>query len=256
MMEPWRTAITISDEKNIFICGYDVASLMAQATFTDTIFLLHQRRLPARDERRLFDAILIGVSDHGPAAPSAAAARLVASGNRQSLEASVAAGVLAIGDAHGGAGYECMQMIREGLDLARREAIPVAEAAQRRVSSTKAAGKRLPGLGHRVHTEDPRTRVLFGMTQASGLAGEGIAFMQALEDAAQRQIRPLPINVDGAIAAVLHDLGFLPPVAKLIFIIGRVAGLTAQVMEEHTREKPMRVRIPVIYDGPPPRGAF
>ena len=63
----------------------------------------------------------------------------------------------------------------------------------------------------------------------------------------------MPINIDGALSAVLHDLGFLPPVGKLIFIIGRVAGVTAHVMEEHTREKPMRVRIPVNYDGPIPR---
>ena len=104
-MEPWRTGITTSDEKSIFIRGYDVTSLMQQATFTETIFLLHQGRLPAKEERALFDAILIGVSDHGPAAPSAAAARIVASGNRRSLEAAVAAGVLAMGDAHGGAAY-------------------------------------------------------------------------------------------------------------------------------------------------------
>src|SRR5512136_1522582 len=107
-MEPWRTAITTSDEKSIFIRGFDVTALMVQATFADTIYLLHQGRLPTPDERRLIDAILIGVSDHGPAAPSAAAARIVASGNRKSLEAAVAAGVLAMGDAHGGAAADCM----------------------------------------------------------------------------------------------------------------------------------------------------
>ena len=40
--------------------------------------------------------------------------------------------------------------------------------------------------------------------------------------------------------------------AKLIFMIGRVAGLTAQVTEEYTREKPMRIKVPVVYDGSPP----
>ena len=251
-MEPWRTAITTSDEKSIFIRGFDVASLMLQATFADTMYLLHQGRLPTPDERRLIDAILIGVSDHGPAAPSAAAARIVASGNRQSLEAAIAAGVLAIGDAHGGAGYECMHMIGEGLETARRENLSLEDAAFRTAASAKAEKKRLPGMGHRIHTEDPRTRVLFNLARERGLAGNGIAFMQALEEAAGRLIRPLPVNVDGALAAVLYDLGFHPAAAKLIFIIGRVAGLTAQVMEEYAREKPMRVRIPVAYDGPPP----
>ena len=61
-MEPWRTGITTSDEKSIFIRGYDVTSLMQQATFTETIFLLHQGRLPTKEERALFDAIFNGIS--------------------------------------------------------------------------------------------------------------------------------------------------------------------------------------------------
>jgi citrate synthase len=252
-MEPWKTAITTSDEKSIYIRGYDIASLMTQSTFTDTIYLLHQGRLPTKAERALFDAILIGVSDHGPAAPSAAAARIVASGNRKSLEAAVAAGVLAIGDAHGGAASDCMQMILDGIELSRRDSISIKEAAQRVADHAKSEMRRLPGIGHRVHTEDPRTKVLFNMAREHGLARVGIAFMQALEEAAREQIRPLPINIDGALSAVLVDLGFPPPVGKMVFIIGRVTGLTAQVMEEHLREKPMRIRIPVLYDGPPPR---
>lgn len=252
-MEPWKTGITTSDETSLLIHGYDVASLMTQKTFTDIIYLLHQGRIPRSEERRLLDAILIGVSDHGPSAPSAAAARIVASGNRRSLEASVAAGVLAMGDAHGGAACECVQMIGEGIGLARRESISIKETAQRQAAKAKADHQRLPGLGHRVHTTDPRTHVLFTMARKYNLAGDGIAFMEALEEAARAQIKSLPINIDGALSAVLYDLGFSPEIAKLIFIIGRVAGVTAQVMEEYTREKPMRVRIPVSYDGPPPR---
>ena len=252
-MKPWKTGITTSDETSLFIHGYDISSLMTQKTFTDVIYLLHQGRLPTKEERNLLDAILMGVSDHGPSAPSAAAARIVASGNRRSLEASVAAGVLAMGDAHGGAAYECVQMIGEGIDLARRESISIKEAGQRRAERAKTKHQRLPGLGHRVHTIDPRTRVLFTMAREYNLAGDGIAFMEALEEAAREKIRSLPINIDGALSAVLFDLGFSPEVAKLIFIIGRVAGVTAQVMEEYTREKPMRVHIPVVYDGPPPR---
>jgi citrate synthase len=252
-MEPWRSAITTSDEKNIFIRGYDVAALMKRASFTDTIYLLHQGRLPTQAERRLLDAILIGVSDHGPAAPSAAAARMVASGNRQSLEACVAAGVLAMGDAHGGAAYECMQMIAQGIELARSESISIRDAAQRLVALAKSRQKRIPGMGHRVHTEDPRARVLFEMAREYNLAGAGIEFTEALERSVREQIRPLPINIDGALSAVLHDLGFLPQAGKLVFIIGRVAGVSAQIIEEYAREKPMRIRIPVEYDGPPPR---
>src|SRR5579862_8652050 len=136
-MEPWRTAIATSDAENIWIRGYDIAALMKEATFVDTIYLLHRGRLPDRNERRLLDAILIAVADHGAGAPSCAAARLVASGNRQSLSAAIAAGVLAIGDEHGGAGSASMEMIHSGVERARHEAISLAEAAARTVEEAK-----------------------------------------------------------------------------------------------------------------------
>jgi citrate synthase len=253
-LEPWKTAISDADATHIWFRGHDITTLMTGASFTDTVFLLHQARLPTPGERRLLDAILIGVADHGPGSPSAASARIVASGNRQAPEAAVAAGVLAIGDKHAGAAEDCMERISEGLALVRAEGLSLEAVADRIVSQAKAEGVRLPGFGHRVHTAiDPRTDVLFGLAREHGLAKDGIRFVQALERSIARQIKPLPINIDGSLAAVLFDLGLPPMLGKFIFIIGRVAGLTAQVMEEYARERPMRVRIPVTYDGPPPR---
>lgn len=252
-MEPWKTAINNSDEKSIWIRGQDITGLMAGSSFTDVIFLLHHGRSPSIDERRLLDAILIGVADHGPGSPSAAASRVVASGNRQAPEAAVSAGVLAIGDMHAGAGLACMRMILVGLELCRIESLSIAEAAARIVDETRKRKERLPGFGHRVHTTDPRTGVLFGMARETKLAGKGIEFVTAVEAAAREKIKPLPINIDGALAAVLYDLGFEPLFAKLVFIIGRVAGLSAQVMEEYSRERAMRIKIPVRYDGVPPQ---
>jgi citrate synthase len=252
-LEPWKTALSSANENNIWIRGQEMTTLMAKSSFTEVVFLLHQGRAPSADERRLLDAILIAVSDHGPGSPSAATSRLVASANRQAPEAAVAAGVLAIGDMHAGAGLACMHLIEAGLEMCRNEKISLAEAARRTVDQVKQKKERLPGFGHRVHSQDPRTAVLFDMARKSKLAGDGIAFVSEVETAAREKIKPLPINVDGALAAVLHDLGFPPLFAKLVFIIGRVAGLTAQVMEEYTRERPMRIKIPVTYDGIPPQ---
>src|SRR5438445_13385922 len=114
-MEPWRTAIVDAGPTHLRVRGHDVLELMQHATFADLIFLLHHERLPSTGERRLLDAILIGVADHGAGAPSCAAARLAASGNRQSLSAAIAAGILTIGDEHGGAGSGCMELIAEGI---------------------------------------------------------------------------------------------------------------------------------------------
>jgi citrate synthase len=253
-MEAWRTAIATSDETHIWNHGYEVTSLMTHAGFSDSIFLLHRGRLPTDGERRLLDAILVGVADHGAGAPSCAAARLVASGNRQSFSAAIAAGVLAIGDEHGGAGMACMEMIAAGVEFAGRETVSIENAARHTVETWRQHRKRLPGLGHRVHsTIDPRTEVLYSMAREAGISANGVAFMEALQRHACEIVKPISINIDGALAAVLYDMGFASSFGMLVFIIGRVAGISAEVAEEYTREKAMRIRIPVTYDGVAPR---
>jgi citrate synthase len=252
-IEPWRTAIVDARDGHIRIRGYDIATLMTGKTFTDTIFLLHRGELPTPAERRILDAILTAIADHGSGAPSCATARLAASGNRQSLSAAVAAGILAVGDDHGGAGSGCMELIVEGLALARERSLSFDDAARQLVARTREQGRRLPGFGHRVHHTDPRTAILLDLARAGGVTGDGVAFIHSMERAIEEMVKRLPLNVDGALAAVLHDMGFTPPFGRLVFLIGRVAGLTAEVAEELSRERPMRIRIPVEYDGTAPR---
>lgn len=252
-MDPLRTAIVDAGPTHLRVRGHDVLQLMQHATFTDLIFLLHHTRLPAPEERRLMDAILIGGADHGPGAPSCAAARLAASGNRQSPSAAIAAGVATIGDEHGGAGALCMELLATGIARADGDPARFDDEAARLVDEAVARKTRLPGFGHRVHSAiDPRVDVLFTLAKEGGRAGSGIAFSRALESAIAARIKPIPLNIDGALAAILHDLGFPPLVGKLIFVVSRVAGLSAEVLEEYTREKPMRIKFDVQYDGPEP----
>ena len=237
MVEPWRTGITTYDEKNIWVRGYEVGSLMQGATFAETIFLLHAGRMPSKEEGKLLDAILISSADHGPGSPSAATARLACSGNRGSVSSAIAAGILAIGDQHGGAGMACMEVIAEGVALARSKSLTLDDAAESLVDTYRARGERIAGMGHRQHSTDPRKAVLFGMAETFGLAGDGVHFMQSLEAAMARKVKPLPVNIDGVLAAILFDMGFPPLMGRLVFIIGRTAGLSAEVAEELAREK-------------------
>ena len=147
-----------------------------------------------------------------------------------------------------------MELIEAGLRDAAGEGLSLEAVANRVADKARATKTRLPGFGHRVHSAiDPRVAVLFTLAQDSGLAGDGIRFARALEAAVRERIKPIPLNIDGALAAILVDLGLRAMVGKLMFIVGRVAGLSAEVLEEYTREKPMRITIPVAYDGVPPR---
>jgi citrate synthase len=59
--------------------------------------------------------------------------------------------------------------------------------------------------------------------------------------------KELPINVDGAIAALLCELDFPPMLANAFFIIARIPGLLAHIYEEQTSFKPMRRIHPTDY---------
>jgi citrate synthase len=249
-MEPWRTAVTEANGERLAIRGHDVAGLIRDATFAEVAGLLLGGRRPSTPQARLLNAILVAIADHGAGAPSAAAARVVATGNRKAPEAAIAAGILAIGDAHAGAGHACMELIADGLGRIGRGSRSAESVAEELVEEARQAGRRLPGYGHRIYQEDPRTTAILALSRESGTSGAGVAFAEILRNAIAARIKPMALNVDGAIAAVLHDLGYPPVTAKLFFIIGRSAGLAAQVLEEYTRERAMRIRIPVQYDGP------
>ncbi len=251
----WHTAISTSDDESIWVRGYDVTELMTHYSFADIVLLLYRGELPPPAVGKLMNAILVAGTDYGADSPSAVAARTVASGNRRGMEAAVAAGVLAIGDVHGGAGVECLEMIEHGVALAQREGISIEEAAARIVADVRQTRRRVPGLGLRARKTEPRATALFQMATQAHVAGNGVELMRALERQAREQIAYLPVNVDGAIAAILYDLGFSAPYAKAIFIVSHVAGLSAHVMEEYAREQPLRIKIPVEYDGPKPHRA-
>ena len=113
----------------------------------------------------------------------------------------------------------------------------------------------MPGFGHRYHTKDPRTARLFELAREAGINGAHMQTALAVEKAFAAAKKSLPINVDGAIGAILADLGLNPVAFNGIFMIARTPGLVTHVLEEQTREKPMRRIEPVKhgYDGPTPR---
>jgi citrate synthase len=120
----------------------------------------------------------------------------------------------------------------------------------------KAQGKRLPGFGHRLHETDPRTLKLFEIAEKLNFSGKNIEFCKSMEKALEAKTgRRLPINVDGAIAAVISDMGFDWRLGKGFFMISRLPGLIAHAYEEKTTQRPMRKlgNTNYDYDGPSER---
>jgi succinyl-CoA synthetase alpha subunit len=250
----WNTAITRVEPNKVAVRGYNIAELMGRVSFGAAVYLVLTGELPSPAVGRLMDAILVSSIDHGATPPSALAARSVAS-TGATLSASVAAGIMSINRHHGGAIEDCARQLKVIADRATRESIPIDEAATRTIASMQEAGERMPGFGHRLHTKDPRTARLFELAREAGVDGIHIQTARAVEKAFAEAKKSLPINVDGAIGAILADLGMNPAAFNGIFMIARTPGLVAHVIEEQSRERPMRRIDPVNhgYDGPPPR---
>lgn len=248
----WTSAITEIAPNTIRLRGYPVEELMGRVGFAGAIYLAITGELPDDATTRIVDAIFVSSIDHGTTPPTALATRTVASTGAP-LGSAVAAGLLSISRFHGGAIEDCMQAIGAARKSAGEKETSFDEAALATVKDYKAQGRRVGGYGHRVHTADPRTARLLALTAEMGKAGDGIRMARALESAiAETSGRKLPLNVDGAIAAVLTDLGIAPALANAFFMIARLPGLVAQAHEEQTRERPMRKIDPTAatYDGP------
>ncbi|RMH14680.1 MAG: citryl-CoA lyase [Planctomycetota bacterium] len=254
MSEKWPTAITDIEPNRVAVRGYDIAELMGQVSFGSAVYLILMAELPSEPVGRLMDAILVSSIDHGATPPSVLAARTVAS-TGASLSQSVSGGLTCINRWHGGAIEDCARQLGQIIERAGGQRSRLDKAAAEVLAEMKSRGQRMSGFGHRVHTADPRTARLFELAQQAGAAGLHVEAARAVERAFDAMGKELPINVDGAIGAILGDLKFPYEVMNGVFMIARTPGLVAHVVEEQTRMKPMRKVIAGqhVYDGPPRR---
>jgi citrate synthase len=255
--ERWQTALTSISPNSILIRGYAVDEMMGRLSFADAVYLLLMGELPPPTIGRMLNAILVSSLDHGVTPPSTLAARNVATSGAP-LKDCVAAGMLAFGRHHGGDVESCMRFLDAGLAL-MRSGKSMAQAADAIVDDCLRSNQTPPGFGHRLHSRDPRATRLFQLAMELELEGEHVRMLRAAErsiETRQKDLgRALPVNVDGAIAAIAADLGFAYDLGNAIFLISRLPGLIAHAHEERLRQLPMRQIDPKDhdYDGSAPR---
>jgi citrate synthase len=204
-------------------------------SFPGVIWLMLRGDTPAPGQERLLEAALVSSVDHGPHAPSIAVARIAATSGI-GLNNAVATGVNVLGDVHGGAGEQCLALLREISD--RAAAGDDLDTAAAEVSGAwRARSKYLPGFGHRFHTVDPRRDPLLALVEqavADGtVSGDHLRAAQAVERMlAVGRDRPVPINIDGCTAVIYGELGFPAPLARGLFVLSRSVGILAHAWEE------------------------
>jgi citrate synthase len=124
------------------------------------------------------------------------------------------------------------------------------------VARLRSEKKAIPGFGHPLHAGgDPRANLLLELAAEKGIEGPYVAALRAVEAVLPETLgRSLPINVNGAIPAVMLDVGFPLAALKGLSLLARTASLIAHLNEE--TERPIgfilsgEAAAAIAYDGP------
>jgi len=256
----WQTEIVDIAPGMIRVRGYAIEDLIGHISFPAMIWLVTRGELPSEAEAELLGAVLVAGVDHGPQAPAVAIARMAATCG-VGLNSAMASGVNVLGDVHGGAGQQCMELLADA-DGRHKIGAPLNEAVSAALKDFRAGHRFVPGFGHRFHPVDPRAKRLSQMLRAAARKGTVSGRYLAIGEAVQKRLskdtgRSLPMNIDGITAVVLSELGFPPELGRGVFILSRSVGICAHAFEQSRQGGRIKGPTPpgagFRYKGPKPR---
>lgn len=245
----WDTKISYTTEDQIRVRGYDLVEMMGTVPFSHVVHLMFTGELPTPKVGRVIDALMVASIDHGPGSPSALATRTAASGGA-SMKNAALAGLLTLDKSHGAAVEDCMKALKQVLELTQAASGDDEKFAIVKdfLKQEKAAGRKIPGFGHRQHPHDPRADKLFALTMDAGVSGQYLTIAQDISNALSESAgKELPINVDGAVAAILCELGYPTALGNAPFLIARLTSLLIHATEEIETMPRMRRIDPIDF---------
>lgn len=233
----WRTSIIDMAPGRIAFRGRPIEDLIGNVSFGQMIWLMTRGDLPSPKQAALLECALVAGVDHGPQAPSIAAARMAATCG-VGLNNVMATGVNMLGDVHGGAGEQCAELYED--IAARMDAGDGLETATRKgiAAWRETYGKIVSGFGHRFHKPvDPRAPRLMSLVREAAEAGTVSGRFADIGEAVQAEVgrdrgTPIAMNIDGATAVIFCELGFPAPLSRGLFCLSRSVGVLAHGWEQ------------------------
>src|SRR5210317_1218674 len=105
----WQTDIIDMAPGQIRLRGFAIEDLIGNIGFAEMVWLMTRGTRPDAAQAALFEAALVSAVDHGPQAPSIAAARMAVSCGLP-LNNAMGSAVNMLGDVHGGAGEQAIEL--------------------------------------------------------------------------------------------------------------------------------------------------
>lgn len=234
----WSTDIIEMRPGVINYRGRAIEDLIGNVTFPQMIWFMIRGDMPSREKAFLFECALVSAVDHGPQAPSIAAARMAATCGL-GLNSVMATGINMLGDVHGGAGEQAIDLfmaIRQRQHEGAGLNVAVTAGLDEWVAKN---GEFVSGFGHRFHKLiDPRVPRLLELTEDAAVKGvvsgnfAAIGRQITAELAERKDGKVIPMNIDGATAVILAELGFPAPLARGVFCLSRSVGILAHGWEQ------------------------
>jgi citrate synthase len=213
-----------------YIRSTPLSALIGQVSLAAATAYMINGKMPTPAEERMINAILVASMDHGLSPSSGFVPRVVAASGNTVIH-SMAAGLLALGDYHGGAITAAAEML---LQVQKQGVESLQESHLR-------SHRRVPGFGHPSYKHsDPRADQLLELAKSENLpfTYEPITF--SVQKYLYEQLgHHLPLNIDGAIATILLDMHFPPAAGNGLYALAKSAGMIAHILEE-MQEKPVR----------------
>ncbi|MEW6451543.1 MAG: citryl-CoA lyase [Pseudomonadota bacterium] len=259
----WATSIIDMKPGMIRFRGYAIEDLIGRIGFAEMVYLMTRGELPHPDAAKLLEAALVSAVDHGPQAPSIAAARMAITCG-VGINNAMANAANMLGDVHGGAGEQCVSLFNAIAARMGEKSSGIEEAVTLEMNALAQQGvTHIPGFGHRFHPLDPRAPRLLELVDAAAkkgvVSGRFAAIGRTIEaELEKRKKRRIPMNIDGATGVVYAELGFPPPLCRGLFVLSRSVGALAHSYEEmqsgERNKGPIPRHLIWTYTGPAPRG--
>jgi citrate synthase len=231
------TSICTSDAESITVRGLDLCEdIIGKIDFTSYFWMLVTGTLPTPKQLFFCNAVLAAIAEHG-LVPSVVASRMTYAAAPEAFHGAVAAGLLGCGSVVLGSAEVAGRFYADCVQAAHEANADALGIAREKILQLRADKRPIPGFGHPQHSGgDPRANLLLRLAKEHGVVGKHIEMLYAIRDVLPEAIgRPLPINVNGAIPAVMLDVGFPLAALKGISLLARTASIIAHLQEETER---------------------